>query len=221
MVKHAGYTERILLEGTTRDFASFSVRAITQFANQPAQPTQQLDEEVILIVKEGELTLTLNTKTKVLGPGSIVVVMPSDSYRLENKAPKPLTYYLTRYTSNEVPDLDLYRLAGGSFWMDWKEFASRAENKNDMHQELEYGTIMVKRLEIALTTLVPGMMGHPPHTQRSAELVCLIDNGAQVDINGIQHSANEGDVFFLESKQPPTIQNNGSKSCRYVTILFD
>ncbi|WP_332369137.1 hypothetical protein [Spirosoma telluris] len=112
-VTHPGYEEQTLAEGTTRDFSHVIVQAITIGANQPTQPTQQLDEEAILIIKTGELTLTLGSKHKTLGPGSVVIIMPGDDYQIENKVTQSLTYYQIRYTSNEMPDLDLYQLVGG------------------------------------------------------------------------------------------------------------
>ena len=220
-VRHAGFEERIMLAGITRDFASFYVQAITQFASQPAQLAQQLDEEVIVLVKEGELTLTLNQKKTVLEPGSIVVVMPGDVYRLENKAAQPLTYYLVRYVSNEMPDLDLYRLAGGSFWVNEKETTFQENEQGGIRRLFDGGTVMCRRVDIHMTTLNPGRQDHPPHSHRAAELILQVSNNAQGSIDEVRHPVSEGDVVFLDSGTPHAIQNTSQKSCRYLRIQFE
>jgi (S)-ureidoglycine aminohydrolase len=221
VVKQAGFEDKTILEGTTRDFANLSVHAITLFAHQPSQPEQQLDEEALIIVKAGALTLQLGNRNKTLGPGSIVVIMPGDSYRLDNKTTQPLTYYIVRYTSNEVPDLDLYRLAGGSFWVDWEEVPFTPHDKGGIRRMFDYGTVMTKRFEMHVTTLNPGMQSHPPHTHRAAEILLMVDNNAQESVNGALQTATTGDVIFLESNVPHNIQNVGQRSCTYFAFQFE
>ncbi|UFH53596.1 cupin domain-containing protein [Spirosoma sp. KNUC1025] len=221
VVKHTGYEDRTILEGTTRDFADLSVHAITLFANQPPQHAQKLDEEQLLIVKEGELTLTLGEKTKTLGPGSVALVMPGDLHRLENKTLRPLTYYMMRYTSNEMPDIDLTRLAGGSFWVDWKEVPFKPHDKGGIRRMFDCGTVMTKRFEMHVTTLNAGLWSHPPHTHRAAEILLMVDNKAQESIDGVLQPARAGDVIFLESNVPHAIQNTGKEPCTYFAFQFE
>ena len=221
VMKQAGFEDKTILEGTTRDYASLSVHAITLFAHQPSQPVQQLDEEALIIVKTGALTLQLGNRNKVLGPGSVVVIMPGDSYRLDNKTTEPLTYYIMRYTSNEVPDLDLYRLAGGSFWVDWEEVPYTPHDKGGIRRMFDYGTVMSKRFEMHVTTLNPGMQSHPPHTHRAAEILLMVDNSAQENINGAWQPAAAGDVIFLESDVPHNIRNVGQQPCTYFAFQFE
>ncbi len=221
VVKQAGFEDKTILEGTTRDFASLSVHAITLFANQPSQPEQQLDEEALIIVKAGALALQLGNRHKTLGPGSVVVIMPGDSYRLENKTTEPLIYYIMRYTSNEVPDLDLYRLTGGSFWVDWEDVPFTPNSKGGIRRMFDYGTVMTKRFEMHVTTLNPGMQSHPPHTHRAAEILLMVDNSAQESINGALQTAAAGDVIFLESDVPHNIQNVSQRSCTYFAFQFE
>ena len=221
VVKQAGMEDKTILEGTTRDFASLSVHAITLQAHQPAQSEQQLDEEALIIVKAGALTLRLGDRQKTLGPGSVVVIMPGDSYRLDNTTAEPLTYYIMRLSSNEVPDLDLYRLMGGSFWVDWDDVPFTPHSKGGVRKMFDYGTVMTKRFEMHVTTLSPGMQSHPPHTHRAAEILLMVDNSAQGSINGAWQTAETGDIIFLESSVPHTIKNAGQRSCTYIAFQFE
>lgn len=221
VVKHAGYEERTILAGTTRDFTSLTVHGVTLFANQPSISAQKLDEEQLLIVKEGELTLTLGEKTKTLGPGSVALIMPGDLHRIENKTTRPLTYYMMRYTSNEMPDLDLDRLAGSSFWVDWKEVPYKPHDKGGIRRMFDCGTVMTKRFEMHVTTLNAGLWSHPPHTHRAAEILLMIENTAQESIDGVLQPAGVGDLIFLESNVPHGIQNTSQGSCTYFAFQFE
>ena len=222
ILKQTSFEDRTLLEGSTRDFSSLSLHAITLFAHQPAQPDQQLDEEALLIIKEGHLTLTLGQKTKTLGPGSVVLIMPGDFYRIGNQTNQSLTYYLMRYTSNEVPDLDLYRLAGGSFWVDWKEIPFTPHDKGGIRRMIDCATIMSKRFEMHVTTLNAVLWSHPPHTHRAAEILIMIDNIAQESIDGVLKPASAGDVIFLDANVPHAIQNTSQQgSCSYFAFQFE
>ncbi|MGA0558805.1 cupin domain-containing protein [Larkinella sp. VNQ87] len=221
VVKKDGFEVRTLVEGTTRDFNNFSIHGITVFPNQPTRPAQTLDDEALIIVKEGELTVTFGERTKALGPGSVAVIMPGDAYRLENKSGKPVTYFEMRYTSKEVPDLDLTRLAGGSFWVDWQDVPFKPHDKGGIRRMFDRATVMCKRFEMHVTTLNEGLWSHPPHTHRAAEILLLIENTAQESIDGVLHPAQVGDIIFLESNVPHGIQNTSKGPCTYFAFQFE
>ncbi|GAB4018133.1 cupin domain-containing protein [Spirosoma koreense] len=220
-VSYPDHTERTLLNGVTRDFANLNVRGITLLANQPSQPSQTLDEETLLIIREGELTVTLGGKTRTLGPNSIVLVMPGDLHRFENKSTRPVLYYEIRYTSNEMPDLDLDRMAGESFWIDWNDVPFQPHDKGGIRRMFDRATVMTKRFEMHVTTLRPGLLSHPPHTHRAAEMLILVDSSAQIIIGGALHPAGAGDLVFLESDVAHGLHNTGSAPCTYFAFQFE
>lgn len=219
-VNQPGYEEQTLAEGTTRDFSHVIVQAITIGANQPTQPTQQLDEEAILIIKTGELTLTLGSKHKTLGPGSVVIIMPGDDYQIENKATPSLTYYQIRYTSNEMPDLDLYQLVGGSFWVDWKELATTTNQQGNDQRLVPYPTVMSNRMAIQVARVVSGLGKNLPHMHRAAELLFILDHPVQTQIEGTSHRAHTGDLIFVESDVPHSINTSRPEGGTYLSIQF-
>lgn len=218
VVNQPGYEERTLFEGTSRDFSHVILQTITIPARQPDQPTQELDEEAIFIVKAGELTLTLGSKQKVLGPGSVVLIMPGDEYRIDNKAAQSLTYYEVRYTSNEVPDLDLYRLMGSSFWVDWQEITPTIDQQGTSRRTVRHSTVMSNRMVMDVTTRSPGSGSFQPHTHRAAELVFVLKQPIQVQIGGVLNEAKPGDVIFLESELAHSIQNGSQEGVTYLSI---
>ena len=220
VVRGTGFEERTLLNGSTRGFSTMTVQAITLGANHPTQPDQQLDEEAILIVKEGHLTVTLEQKRQVLGPGSVVLIMPGDFFRLENKTTQPLTYYQVRLTSSEVPDLDLYRLMGQSFWINGPEETNASAERSEGRLLFEGPTLMTKRMRLYVTTLDSGASTHSHAVHAEAELLIGLDKTAKLSLEGVVQSANQGDAVFIASNAEHTLQNRGSVAYTYLSIRF-
>lgn len=219
--KKGGFEDRTIVEGTTRDFNNFSVHGITIPPNLTPQPAEIREDEAMIIVKTGELTVSLGSRIKTLGPGSVVVIMPGDGHRLENKSSAPVTYHVMRYTSKEVPDLDLTQMEGGSFWVDWKDVAYQPNAKGGRRNIFDRATVMCKRFEMHVTTLNEGLWSHPPHTHRAAEILMLIENTAQESIDGVMQPAKVGDIIFLESNVPHGILNTTKGTCTYFAFQFE
>ncbi|RYF72822.1 MAG: cupin [Cytophagaceae bacterium] len=221
VVRHAGCEERTLLAGATRDFSTFRVLGITRPVNLPDAALQQVAEETLIIVKAGELTLTLASKTKTLGPGSIALIMPGDSYRLDNHSTRPLTYYLMQYRARQQPKPAPDSMAKGSMWVDWIDVAYQPHEKGGIRRLFDRSTVMAKRFEMHATTLSAGLWSHPPHTHRAAEILLPIDNKAQESIDGKLYPASTGDVIFLESGVAHAIQNTSAVGCTYFAFQFE
>jgi (S)-ureidoglycine aminohydrolase len=151
--------------------------------------------------------VTIAGKTKLLGAGSIALMMPGDEHGFENKGDKPATYYVMRYASNAPSDAVRGKQAGGSFWVDWKDVAFQPHDKGGVRRMFDRATAMTKRFEMHVTTLNQGLWSHPPHTHRAAEILLLIENTAQESIDGKLLPAAVGDIIFLESNVPHAIQN--------------
>ncbi|GAB3995573.1 hypothetical protein GCM10028807_36090 [Spirosoma daeguense] len=208
---YSGNDVRTLLEGTTRDFSHLILQVITMSPNLPKQPPQELDEEAMLVIKSGSLTLTLGGKRKVLGPENVVVVMPGEKYTIENNTSEPLTYYLMRYTSNEMPDLDLDRLIGSSFWIDWQDKSSLPASS--------YATIMSNHLVIQQTKLAADSL-RSTMKNRAAQMLFVLDQPIQVALDETMKKAQVGDVIFLESDVSYKIVGDNQGDTRYLLIQF-
>ncbi|QHV96813.1 cupin domain-containing protein [Spirosoma endbachense] len=213
--------QRTLLEGTTTDFKHMKIHATTLPAHQAPHPAHKHDDEELIIIKEGKLTITIEGKTKTLGAGSIALMMPGDEHGFENKGDSPVTYFVMRYESKEPKDLERGKKAGGSFWVDWDEVEFKQHDKGGIRRMFDRATAMTKRFEMHVTTLNQGLWSHPPHTHRAAEILLMTDNTAQESIDGKLFSATKGDLIFLESNVPHAIQNTSQGSCTYFAFQFE
>ena len=221
VAKKTNSEQRVLLEGTTTDFSHIKIHATTVLPHQAPHPAHKHDDEELIIIKEGKLTVTIAGKTKTLGAGSIALMMPGDEHGFDNKEDTPVTYYVMRYASREPTNPERGKQAGGSFWVDWNDVAYQPHDKGGIRRMFDRATAMTKRFEMHVTTLNQGLWSHPPHTHRAAEILLLIDHTAQESINGSLHPAAVGDVIFLESNVPHAIQNTSQGSCTYFAFQFE
>ncbi|GAB3704977.1 hypothetical protein GCM10027592_36910 [Spirosoma flavus] len=217
---HSGYQEQTLFEGTTRDYSNVMVQHIIFPPNQPSQSPQLLDEETILVVKEGELTVKIGDKHKTLKPGNLVVIMPGDEFQVVNKANQPLSFYQIRYTSNEMPDLDLYSLLGNSYWIDWQGIAPAADHQGRSQRMDGCVSVMSSRLTLQKTTFGSGSKLDSLPNHRAAALLIALNHAVQVQIDGVLKEAKPGDIIFVDSEIPYTLKPSGEEGSTILSIQF-
>ncbi|MBC8152514.1 MAG: cupin domain-containing protein [Bacteroidetes bacterium] len=221
VVTKAASEQRTLLKGSTVDLRHLQVHTTTLAAHQAPHPAHKHNDEELIIVKSGELTVTIEGKTSTLGAGSVALMMPGDEHGFENRGNSPATYYVMRYESKAPADRERGLKAGGSFWVDWKEVAYQPHDKGGIRRLFDRPTTMLNRFEMHATTLNQGLWSHPPHTHRAAEILLMIDQSAQESINGKLQPATVGDLIFLESNVPHAIQNTSQGTCTYLAFQFE
>ena len=87
---------REFFKSPTVSCQNFSVHATTLNAGEtPHAPHRHPDEEII-IIKDGSVEATINGKSEVVGPGSILFFAANDEHGLRNVGDSPATYYVMR-----------------------------------------------------------------------------------------------------------------------------
>jgi (S)-ureidoglycine aminohydrolase len=213
--------QRLLLNGEARDFGAVRVHATTLQPHQAPHPAHKHDDEELIIIKEGELTVTIAGKTKTLVPGSVALMLPGDEHGFDNKGDTPATYYVMRYTARTPGDTVRGRQAGGSFWVDWNDVAFQPHDKGGIRRMFDRATTMTKRFEMHVTTLNEARWSHAPHTHRAAEMLLMVENNAEISIDGTLYPAAAGDLIFLESNVPHALHNKSKGSCMYFAFQFE
>lgn len=221
VVKKAGSEQRVLLEGATPAFAQLKVYATTILPgqSQTPHPGHTYADEELIIVKEGELTVTIDEKTETLEVGSVAFIMP-EPHSFANLSDKPVTYYVMRYhTLGSETKSKL--LVGQSFVKHWKELEYKPNDKGGRRNVFDQKTTESERFEMHITTLNEGLMSHPPHTHKAAEILLLIEGQAEESIDGKWVPAGVGDIIFLQSQVPHAIRNTGKGPATYFAFQFE
>jgi (S)-ureidoglycine aminohydrolase len=220
---------RPILDGTTPDFKLCKVHASTLLPkSRMRKEAYSQENEELIIVKEGELTVTIEGKTKVLKAGGLALIMSNDVRETENKSNGNTTYYVFQFNSTEPVDVERGKKAGGSLMLNWDEVAFKPHDKGGRKDFFNRPTAMTKRFEMHTTTLNEGLMSHPPHTHKAAEIIFLINSQAdevtsqaQETIDENWHDAKVGDIIFLQSNSLHGIRNTGKGTCTYFAFQFE
>jgi len=80
-IKEDTRVRRQVLEGKTFALEYFEIHASTlEPGKAPHPPHTHADQEELMIVKEGQVKITIARQSKILGPGSIAFAMPGDEH---------------------------------------------------------------------------------------------------------------------------------------------
>jgi len=178
------------------------------------------EEEELIIIKEGQVKVTITDSSTVLGPGSIALFIPGDEHGLFNAGTTRATYYVLRYKSKAPVDMERAKKAGGSFVVDWNNVLFRPHDKGGIRNYFERPTAMLKRFEMHITTLNAGLKSHEPHTHSAEEIVLLVDGNTEMQIAKSFQKANEKDLIYLSSNISHAIQNIGAKPATYFAFQW-
>lgn len=185
----------------------------------PHAPHRHADEEFI-IVKEGQVKITIGDSSKQLGAGSFALFIPGDEHGIVNVGNTKATYYVFRYRSKAPVDMERGRKAGGSFMIDWNSVAFKPHDRGGIRNFFDRPTAMLTRFEMHVTTLNAGIKSHDPHTHKAEENVLLVKGNTEMQIAQSHQKANTGDLIYLSSNILHAIENIGTDAAIYFAFQW-
>ena len=209
-----------VLEGSALDLAHLEIHTSKigpGVTNHPLQAHNDVEE--LILIKEGNIQVTINDTTKVLGPGSIVLIIAGDEQSFKNISDKPATYYVLAFKGRNPVNMPRGK-QGGSFIKDWKDLTVTKTDRGESRQIFDRPSSMFERFDMHATNLNVGMISHPPHTHRAEEIILMIKGDVQMQIGEKFYNSTAGDVIFLEANVPHALKNTGSEQCSYYAIQW-
>jgi len=203
-----------VLKGTTHDLALLDIRTLTvKSAIMLSGKPDTADE--LLIVKAGDINLTIGDSTSVLSPGSIALIPTGFSYSIEAK---DATCYRFRFRSRRPSKTTVP--AVHPFTIRWEDIPVQHTAKGETRQIFSLSTPWLSKIDLHATTLNPGEVSHPPHTHRSEEIILMRTGHVQEYINGELHPASDGDLIFLPSGNPHALENHSTQRAEYFALQW-
>jgi (S)-ureidoglycine aminohydrolase len=211
-----------LFEGSAHDMAYIQMNAVAIATSQKKTGLMVPDnEEQLLLMKSGSLVLRINDSTWTIGGGSVALLLPGQTYSVQNGSTDSCLYYLLKYRSKQPIDRTRGSSAGGSTVKDWNKITFKSNDRGGRRNFFERPTPMCKRLEMHVTTLNEGIRSHDPHTHSAEEIVLVIDNKTEMQIGETFYKGGTGDFYYLGSNVPHAIRNVGKGTCTYFAFQFD
>jgi (S)-ureidoglycine aminohydrolase len=214
-IKEDTRVRRQVLEGKTFALEYFEIHASTlEPGKAPHPPHTHADQEELMIVKEGQVKITIARQSKILGPGSIAFAMPGDEHGIENAGSTTATYYILKYKGKLPMD------AGGSFMLDWNELKTNNTGKGYRRDFFNKATSQLAQFEMHTTALNKDSVSHAPHTHVQEEIILIIRGNVTTYIDGKLYPASAGDLVFLSSGIPHALLNTGKEQCEYFAFQW-
>jgi (S)-ureidoglycine aminohydrolase len=220
-VKEDSRVRRQVMEGNTTALSYFEVHTSTlEPGKAPHPPHVHDDMEELMIVKEGQVKITIKGVSKILGPGSIAFAMPGDEHGIENTGNTTATYYILKYKSKLPMNTDRAKQNGGSFMLDWNDMVFNKTEKGGRREFFNRPTSQLEKFEMHTTALNAGLDSHAPHTHKEEEIVLILRGNVEMYIGGNLYKAAPGDVVFLSSGVSHALKNTGSEQCEYFAFQW-
>lgn len=212
---------RPVLEGNTTALSHFEVHITTlEPGKAPHPPHIHEDVEELIIVKEGQVKITINEASKILSAGSIAFAMPGDVHGIENTGNTQATYYILKYKSKLPMNIERAKQHGGSFLLDWNDLVFKKTEKGGRRDFFNRPTSQLEKFEMHTTALNPGLDSHAPHTHKEEEIVLLLKGNVEMYIAGELYKAAPGDLIFLSSGVSHALKNTGNEPCEYFAFQW-
>ena len=220
-VKEETRLRKQVLEGSTTSLSHFEVHSSTIPPGRSAHPPHVHDDvEELIIVKEGQIKITINGQSKIVGPGSIGFAMPGDPHGFENAGNTPATYYVLKYKSRLPMNAERAKQNGGSFILDWNALPMAKTEKGGRREFFNRPTSQLLKFEMHTTALNPGLDSHAQHTHKEEEIILLLRGNVTMHIANDFYHAGPGDVVFLPSQIPHALKNTGNEQCEYFAFQW-
>jgi (S)-ureidoglycine aminohydrolase len=220
VIKDSSRTRVQFMDGSTNLMANLEAHLTILQPGQAAHPPHiHADTEELIIVKEGQITVTIAGKSKQLGVGGLALSLPGDVHGAVNTGKKKAAYYVIKYTK---PLVDTARgiAAGGSLLMDWPEPVVVPTGKGERRQFFNRPTALFDTFDMHVTTLRDGELSHPPHTHRQEEIIIVKEGNVTMQIDDKVYPARPGDLIFLSSGIPHALQNTGKTTTTYFAFQW-
>ncbi len=220
-LKKTGFRKSILT-GETLDFKPFSVHYTTVNEGEKSHDPHKHTTEELIIVKEGEITLTIEGVENQLKVGDVAIIKPNDTHGIVNNGYKKATYLVMIYANKNSRNIPIAKPEiTKSHIVYWDSTVYKTHNLGGRRNFIDNKTAQAKRLEMHTTTLLKGKQSHPPHQHRAAEILIPIEGKTEEYIDGQWIKAEIGDIIFLESNSLHAIRNVGRRKCRYFAFQFE
>jgi (S)-ureidoglycine aminohydrolase len=209
------------LQGSTTDLASLKVHTSTLEAGKVNHPPRALnDYDELIVIKDGQLKVNVNDSSKILGPGSIALIIAGDTQNFQNVSDKPVTYCVLSFKSTAPVDINRGKKGGGSFMKDFNELTVKKTDKGESRPVFDRPSPMFERFEVHATALNPGFESHPQHRHRSEEIMLLMKGNVTMHIADAYQKATAGDVILVRPNIAHNLKNTGNEQCWYYAIRW-
>ena len=203
----------------------FELHISTLNPGKTPHPPHRHPWEEILIIKEGNVEVSINTEKHRAGPGAVIFFASNDVHTVLNNGDQPVTYFVinfytdARHTVRDQPaatwaPADKLR----SCVVNWDDTSSKASPHDTRRSFVNSPTLTFRNLEIHATTAAPSRYPVQPGIHLHVVLIIMKEGTMEYTVNGVTHLVSPGSIVYLVPGAVQTIRNPGSIPATYYVI---
>jgi (S)-ureidoglycine aminohydrolase len=201
------------LSGFAETFSQYLMEVLSGGGSNLPEPDKRA--QAVLFVLEGELTLTLNSHSHVLEPGSYAYIAPGAEYRITNVHSAPARFHWIRKRYEAVEEIvapvsfitherhgELFSMPGAQGKWTTTRFVDPADMRHDMH--------------VNIVTFEPGALIPFTETHVMEHGIYILEGKAVYRLNRDWVEVEAGDFLWLRAFCPQACYAAGPAPFRYL-----
>jgi (S)-ureidoglycine aminohydrolase len=157
---------------------------------------------------------------RIIGRAGVAVIFPGDEHDLTAVGGDAAKYYRFVYRSKRGADSTRAKKVGGSFIVDWNDVVLQPTSTGGVRRIFDRGTAMLERFEMHASMLNQGLTNHAAHTHGAEESVVMLRGDVRMLIGTEHQGASAGDIIFLASNIPHSLDNTGKGVAEYFAFQW-
>jgi quercetin dioxygenase-like cupin family protein len=181
--------------------------------------------EEMLLIKEGQLEVSINGQKHAAGPGCLVFFASHDPHNAKNVGTTDATYYVINFCTDlvhTVPNEPAAQQAVpgklGSCVMDCNSLAPTATPTGSRVQVVDSPTLTFARLACHITTLNAGQTTKTDMVDEGEEIFVVKTGELEARVNGVSCRLKEGSLYYCAPNDKRTFRNIGAGAVSYQVI---
>jgi quercetin dioxygenase-like cupin family protein len=220
----AGQT-RPVFDNPTPTLEKFEVHVTTLQPGMASHPPHHHPWEEMLLIKEGDVEVSINGKKQHAGPGYMIFFASNDPHNLQNAGSKPATYYVINFYTDLVHTVSEKAAAEqavpgklASSVIDCNSLPSTPTKAGSHVTVISSPTLTFLALESHISTLNVGQSTAAGIVDPGDEFVVLKSGTVEMTVNGIADRMKEGAMVYWAPNDKRTIRNIGATPASYQII---
>jgi quercetin dioxygenase-like cupin family protein len=216
---------RHVFDNPTVGMDKLEVHITTLNPGMESHPPHRHSWEEMLLLKDGELEVSVNGHKQHAGPGALVFFAANDPHNARNAGSKPATYYVINFVTDLSHATSAKSAAEqaapgklASSVLDCNSLPSTPTPSGSRIVCVNSPTLTFLALESHITTLNVGQSSAANIIDSNDEIVVIKSGQVEVTVNGIASRMNEGSLMYWAPNDKRTLRNVGSTPTSYQVI---
>jgi quercetin dioxygenase-like cupin family protein len=217
--------QRSVFDNPTPTLEKFEVHITTLRPGMLSHPVHHHPWEEMLVIKEGNVEVSINGQKHPAGPGALIFFASHDPHNLKNVGDTPATYYVVNFYTDlvhTVPDEPAVQQAVPgklpSSVIDCDNLPATATKTGSTINVVNSPTLTFATLSSHITALNAGQSTAADMIDSGDELFILKKGQLEASVNGVTARISEGSLFYCAPNDKRTFKNIGATPAAYQVI---